>query len=496
MTLTRRELLRLGLASAVALPLAGCTVRRKVTTVGRVAFTQPLRIPPLAQSHVDASGRRVFELTARTGRREFLPGRVTETWGFNGDYLGPTLRARRGEPITVNVHNALHEVTTVHWHGMHLPARMDGGPHQPIEPDGTWTPSWTIAQPASTLWYHPHPHGRSEKHVYRGLAGMFILDDADEAALDLPRAYGVDDVPLIVQDKRFHDGGGFDESDHRATGLLGDTVLVNGTFAPYLAVSTERIRLRLLNASTARIYSFGFADNRRFALIGTDGGLLARPYLTDRIQLAPAERAEVVVAMRPTERVVLRSFPPQLGANRGITKIAGGEDSFDVVELRAGRSLAQSPPVPAHLVDAPRLDADQAVAIRMFRLGDRSINSKHMDMDRIDEVATLGTTEIWQVTNHAELPHSFHVHDVQFQILTVDGGARSPELAGWKDTVYLPPSVPIRLIMQFADYADPAVPYVYHCHLLFHEDTGMMGQFVVVEPGQHPASLGGHGHDH
>jgi FtsP/CotA-like multicopper oxidase with cupredoxin domain len=483
MSLARRRFLQLSLAAAAALPL-GCTVGRRTDTVGRVAFDRPLAIPPLAPSRLDGEGRRTFDLTAQAGHREFRPRRRTDTWGFNGDYLGPTLRARRGEQVAVNVHNRLDETTTVHWHGMHLAARADGGPHQPIAPGRTWSPSWLVDQPATTLWYHPHPHGATERHVYRGLAGMFIVDDDAGSALRLPRTYGVDDIPLIVQDKRFRRDGRFDESDHGVIGLLGDTLLVNGTLSPYHDVNTERVRLRLLNGSTGRIYSFGLADERPFAIVGTDGGLLAAPVRADRVQLSPGERAEVVVGVRPGERVVLRSFPPDLGTNPGISELAGGEDRFDVLELRAASALRASPELPLRLVDLAPLRADGVARIRLFRMAGRRINGKRMDMDRIDELVTRDTTEIWQVTNQHEQPHNFHVHGVQFQILTIDDAAPPPWLAGWKDTVYLPPQVPIRLIMRFSGYADPAMPYMYHCHLLLHEDSGMMGQFVVVEPGQ------------
>jgi FtsP/CotA-like multicopper oxidase with cupredoxin domain len=503
MTLARNRMLRLLAGLAVALLVAsGCTQDGflgnadglRVDTVGKVAFQRPLAIPPLTPSRHDNQGRRVFDMTAQPGQRQFLAGRTTPTWGINGDYLGPTLRARRGEQVQINVHNHLDETTTMHWHGMHLPASADGGPHQTIAPGQTWSPSWRINQPAATLWYHPHPHGHSERHITRGLAGMFILDDDQEAALALPRQYGVDDIPVIVQDRRFGDDGRFVEGEHRATGLLGDTLLVNGTVGPYLQVTTQRLRLRLLNASTARIYNFGLADDRRFALIGSDGGLLPAPYQTDRIQLSPGERAEIVVAMRPGEQVVLRSFPPALGTFRALTSVVGGGDAFDVLQLRAASSLASSGAVPARLAEVPRLDPAMAVATRGFRLADLQINGKQMDMDRIDEVVGTDTSEVWEVTNQHVLPHNFHVHGVQFQLLDLDGAAPPPQLAGWKDTVYLPPRVPIRIITRFADYADPGHPYMFHCHLIFHEDQGMMGQFVVADSGQQPSAPGGYNH--
>ncbi len=465
------------------------------STVGRVDFDQRLAIPPLAKSRVDGEGRRVFDLEAREGSSEFFPGAKSETWGLNGDYLGPTLRAARGESVQVNVRNRLGEATTLHWHGMRLPARMDGNPHQLVEPGDTWSPNWTIDQPAATLWYHPHPHGRTEDHVYRGLAGMFILDDP-KAGAELPDGYGVDDVPVIVQDARF-DGGRLSDEDSwfNSIGRLGDTILVNGVRGPYLDVTTERVRLRLLNASTARIYNFGFAGSRAFDQVASDGGLLPSPHRTDRVLLSPGERAEIVVTVRAGERLVLRGYPADLGSGFLSDRFSGGDDTFDVLQLRASAALRPSPAVPATLADVPRLDAADAVRTRDFRLTGHNINGETMDPGRVDEVVTRGSTEIWSVRNAGGEPHTFHVHDVQFQVLDIDGGPPPPPLGGWKDTVYATPNKTIRIIARFSEHADPTTPYMYHCHLLRHEDRGMMGQFVVVEPGQEPKLSDHHHHD-
>lgn len=472
--------------------------RQHVDTTGKVDFVNRLAVPPLAESRVDAEGRRVFDLRAQPGQRDFGQGGPTPTWGYNGDYLGPTLRAKRGEEVLVNVVNGVGQPTSVHWHGMHLPAVMDGGPHQMVRPGATWSPHWTVDQPAATLWYHPHPHGVTEEHVYRGLAGMFIVDDEPSAALRLPRRYGVDDIPVIVQDRQFDPDGTFDDDRNQfgGTGILGDTLLVNGTVGPYLDVTTQRVRLRLLNGSNARAYDFGFADGRSFALIGTDGGLLETPHRTGRIRLSPGERAEIVVSIQPRERVVLRSFPPRAGLDFATSRFTGADDVFDVLELRAADTLAASPEVPPRLVPVERLDLASAATTRGFRMSGRNINGKGMDMDRIDFAVTRDTTEIWDITKQDGTPHSFHVHDVQFQVLSVDGREPPPELRGWKDTVYLAADRPIRIIARFADYADPNMPYMFHCHLLYHEDRGMMGQFVVVEPGQRPGRppAAGHGH--
>ena len=455
-------------------------------TVGAVEFDTELAIPPLAESTVDEQGRRVFDLTAQEGRHDLGEGEV-ETWGFNGDYLGPTLRAERGEEVLVRYRNELPEPSTVHWHGMHLPAAMDGGPHQMVEPGGTWEPAWTIDQPAATLWYHPHPHGKTREHVSRGLAGMFLIDDPAQQ-VELPSDYGVDDLPVIVTDPSSDD-------DHVDTDReFGAGVLVNGTAGPYAEVASELVRLRLLNGSPMRVYQFSLDDGSPLVQIASDGGLLTAPHETSSVRLSPGERAEVLVRMEPGETRVLRSVDPDLGQNFINERFTGGDDRFDVLQLRAGQLLADSPEVPAEL--APDIvehagDPEAVDEVRSFRLNGRSINGARMRMDHADEVVALGDTEVWEVANPGDEVHSFHVHDVQFRVLTVNGREPPPELAGLKDTILVEDGVTYRLLMTFTDYADPTLPYMYHCHLLSHEDQGMMGQFVVVEPGQEP-DLGGH----
>jgi len=489
--------------------IAGVAVLLRTSTVdtrGDVEFVNPLAIPPLAPSTIDEQGRRVFDLDAAPGRHDFgerasrsggLSGSgEVQTWGFNGDYLGPTLRASRGEEVVVNVHNGLDEETTVHWHGMHLPAAMDGGPHTPVAPGTTWSPQWLIDQPAATLWYHPHPHGQTAEHVYRGLAGLFLVDDPATEVAALPNRYGVDDIPVVVQDKNF-DGDRLDFGQSMlGMGILGDSIVVNGTLAPYQEVTTERVRLRLLNGSNARVYQFGFADGRDFALVGTDGGLLPAPVTTDRIMLSPAERAEIVVTVRPGERAVLRSNPPSLGTP--LSRFYGGSDGFDVLELRAGQTLDPSPAVPDRLVPVPALDADAAAQTRSVRLTDQGINNRSMDMSRIDATMAPGATERWRVNNADGKPHSLHIHGVSFQVTSIDGAAPPAHLRGWKDTVYVAPEVDeYELVIRFPEYTDPTIPYMYHCHVLYHEDQGMMAQFVVVEPGDQVAPLSvQHPHHH
>lgn len=488
---TRRRGRRRGLVAAlIAVPLVLLAIvvavwfafnsgRPTPPAAGTTTFAQPLRIPELAPSTVE-DGVRVFRLEAGEGRTSFVPQGETPTLGYNGSYLGPTLVAERGERVRVEVDNGLDESTTLHWHGMHLPAAMDGGPHTPIAAGETWSPEWLIDQPAASLWYHPHLHGRTREQVDAGLAGMFLVKDSDEAALGLPREYGVDDVPLIVQDRSFAADGSFAGGlGMQFDGILGDTILVNGTVGPYVEATTERVRLRLLNASSARMYDFAFDDGREFALIGTDGGLLASPAASRSIPLSPGERAEIVVTLEPGETAVLRSNAPDPALHAGAA-------AFDVLELRAAASLIPSPEVPQTLVAMPEADETDAAAHRGFEMSGHEINGRQMDLGRADFVAVVDTTEVWTVRNDNPLPHSFHVHDTQFRVLSVDGDPPPARLSGWKDTIALEWDREYRLLVSFADYADPTTPYMYHCHLLWHEDQGMMGQFLVVEPGQQP----------
>jgi FtsP/CotA-like multicopper oxidase with cupredoxin domain len=487
-------------ATIVALGAAAFLLYRgaDVSTVGELGFANELKIPPVLEPRTDPEGRRVFDIELQEGESELLTGKSTQTWGANGAYLAPTLRASTGDDVLINVHNGLRqETTTIHWHGMHLPAGADGGPHQRISPGTIWSPGWTIDQPAATLWYHPHPHEATEEHVYRGITGMFLVDQPRGVPRGLPHRYGTDDIPVIIQDRRFNDDGSLDFSQSiiSPTGILGDEILVNGTHDPFLEVSDARVRLRLLNASNSRVYDIGFSDDRAFDLVATDGGLLAAPEQLERLQLSPGERAEIVAAFEPGEEVILRSFEPDLGTNFWDGRFSGADDSFDLLEIRARESLRESPVLPEQLT---RLDAPQpasATGTREFELtGGSSINGESMELARIDEVVEPGATEIWEVENASGIPHNFHIHGVQFRVLEYAGDPPPAELRGWKDTVYVQPNEGVRMITRFPGYVDPGLPFMFHCHVLEHEDGGMMGQYVVAERGQRPA-LEAHDHE-
>ncbi len=466
-----------------------------------VAFANPLRIPPLATPRIE-NGEKIFDLAVAAGATEFVVGRPTQTLGFNGSVLGPTLRATKGDRVRIDVVNRLGETTTVHWHGMHLPPVMDGGPHQAIAPGATWQPHWTVINEAATLWYHPHTLHKTGEQVYRGLAGLFLIDDENSATLGLPAAYGVDDIPLIVQDRRFDAAGalvyddGHDETSapglfDNPPGMLGDTILVNGTLGPYLDVPASLVRFRILNGSNARRYDFGFADDRAFVQIASDGGFLDHPVERTRLLLAPGERAEILVDFaKEAGPVVLMSYAvtDKVSAVTALLQrlLAPGNDEnqqFRIVEFRPRPATAPSGRIPETLNAIARLDPDKAARTRLFTLEftGRTINGKAMDHARIDEVVRRGDIELWDIRNDSIQYHPFHVHGVQFAVVSRNGQPPPPYERGWKDTVIVSPEETVGLVMRFADYADPTLPYMFHCHILEHEDMGMMGQFVVVD---------------
>lgn len=506
--LTRRTLIAgAGLAGCCVLGGAAAVVRvvldsDPTSNVGRLAFRTPLAIPPPFDGEIDDRGRRVFDLTLQTGSARIVPfggAGETTTWGINGPLLGPTLRARRGDVVAPAVHNELPEDTTLHWHGMHLPAAMDGGPHQKIATGESWYPEWTVENPASTLWYHPHPHGKTAEHVYKGVAGLFLIDDDERDRLGLPREYGVDDIPLIIQDRLFDEQGELEFRETSAIGLFGDTILINGTFDPHLAITRSPTRFRILNGSNTRFYNLGFTDDRMFRLVATDNGFVpGEPVELTRLLVGPGERAEIVAAFAPGEQVILRSHPHDLEQNTFNFGNVGEDDTFDIIRLVAEAELVESAPLPDRLVDEGGIpDIPDGTTSRTFRLGGNSlINSRGMDMTRIDEVVPAGALEVWDVESNGQ-PHTFHIHGVTFHVLDVNGEEPPPELRGPKDTVFVSNGHSVRLAVRFGQHTDPDTPYMFHCHLLRHEDNGMMGQFVVVEPGTEdsvPLTIQNHAH--
>ena len=462
------------------------------------------------KAHPEPDGK-IFELSAGAGKSEFLPGVSTPTLGINGAYLGPTIRCRAGERVTLRVKNTLTEPTTLHWHGLHIPARHDGGPHQVVEPGATWEPSFEIRQKASLCWYHSHLLGRTGEQVLRGLAGLFLIEDEESRSLHLPSDYGVDDIPLVIQDRRFNRDGSFDylsAMPDMMMGYKGNVILVNGTVDPHFVVRRQRTRVRVLNASNSRIYTLGRDDGAELLVIGSDGSLLERPVRQRRVRLGPGERVELLLDMQTNQAVRLMSYPDPvttgaMGPGMMMGGMAGNTETFPIIELRAAQLEATDLSLPERLIRVPSWTPAQAARTRTFTLdmpmmgmgmgmgmggmmgrrtmdGLMGINGRSMSMSRIDVQVPLGSIEIWEIRNATALAHSFHIHDIQFRVLDRDGNPPLPNELGLKDTVLVNPGSAVRVIAEFADFADAEHPYMYHCHILEHEDAGMMGQFVVV----------------
>ncbi|MBS0240601.1 MAG: multicopper oxidase domain-containing protein [Proteobacteria bacterium] len=449
----------------------------------------------------------MFALTLQSGQMEFLSGRKTPTIGVNGAFLGPTLRCRAGDIVDMQVKNGLAVSSALHWHGLHVPAKADGGPHQAIAPGATWTPSFAIKQKAGLFWYHSHAMHRTGEQVNAGLAGLILVEDEESAKLGLPSEYGVDDIPLVLQDRRFRADGRFEYMSampDMMMGFKGETILINGTVSPELIVRRQRTRLRLLNGSNSRIYNVARSDGRNVSQIGTDGSLLERPVERGSVRLAPGERAEILIDMEPDSAIQLISLPDRVSGGVGMMAMMGGTgnaDEFSLLTLRAGSLGASELRLPSRLIEVPSWEARKADRIRSFTLemgmgggmmgrgGMRggmggmmamTINGKSMEMDRIDERVPLGATEIWTIRNATPLAHPFHIHDIQFRVLDRNGAPAPAHEQGLKDTVLVDPGETVRVITQFTDFADAEHPYMYHCHILEHEDAGMMGQFVVI----------------
>ncbi len=490
--ISRRDFLKLSAASSAWLLMSGCDVLGPIlgdhnpSSSARNFITgQTLPIPNLLTGEV-VNGQKIYNLTIQHGMMAFVSGQQTPTFGYNGQILGPTLVMNKGDEVVINVTNHLGEPSTTHWHGLHLPAVMDGGPHQRIEDGQTWQANFTIMNEAATFWYHPHLEGKTAEHVYHGLAGLFIVRDEATDQLAIPQQYGVDDIPLIVQDKIFNADGslnypGTDE------GVKGDNILVNGAITPVLEAPAQIVRFRLLAGSNARIFNFGFSDNRQFHQIGTDGGLLEAPVPLTRLVLATGERAEILVDFGADENqeIQLVSYSSELGnIDPFWARDSLDKTTFDVltIKVRAATQKAVSH-LPDSLVTIARLDESQADVTRTFKLQMVSfrINDQSMDINRIDETITLNDIEIWEITNNSPMAHPFHIHDIQFLILTRNGSPPLENERGWKDVVLVKPQEKVRVIAHFSDFADPNTPFMYHCHILEHEDAGMMGQFLVVQ---------------
>lgn len=447
-------------------------------SAARAAAGNPLRIPPTFQGD---------ELVAAIHTQEIFPGVETTVWTLGGETPGPTIRVRRGDPFAVRLRNELAEETIVHWHGQLVPPEMDGHPMEALAPGASFDYAFDVVNRAGTYFYHPHPHERTGPQAYRGMGGFYLVSDEEEDALDLPD--DAFDVPLMVQDRIFTPDGqlSYDPNEtQKLNGLLGDTILVNGTPEAYLEVSADLYRFRVLNACNARIMKIGFADGTPFHLIGTDGGLLDRPYEVDALYLAPAERIDILVDFAAME----------IGSSLQLMTLGfGGSTSFrthgfamPLLRFDVTAAATTTRAIPSTLAPITPIDPSTAARTRVWELDTRPvplhghhhrINGTTFEMDRIDVRVVQGETEIWEIRNLHTMPHPIHVHGVRFQVIErINGEPLAPRDFGWKDTVVVWGEETVRVILRFDAYEGM---FLFHCHNLEHEDEGMMLNFEIGE---------------
>jgi len=470
-----------------------------------------------------------ISLAARPGEVSIFPGVPTQVWRYHvrvnaGDdnrvmdiprsYLGPIIKVYRGEKIRIRFKNSIPEESIVHWHGLHVPAIMDGHPRYVIPQGQSYLYEFEVKNRAGTYWYHPHPHGRTGPQVYMGLAGLFLVADEEEQAVGLPHEEY--DIPLVLQDRIFDsDNQLVYTTGHRMeqmTGFLGDWIMVNGMPDFTLPVSTSAYRLRLLNGSNSRIYKLAWKDGRPLTIIGTDGGLLERPVYRRYAFLSPGERLEIWADFSDSPlgfETSIISLPFDAGAmaggrmGRGMMMGGGmGQNlrlpngaGFSVCKIKVTKNVIKQQTLPEELSEIRPLPQDEAVNFynpRQFYLTMRhmqwSINGRVFQMEDVadDEIVQLGSKEIWEFNNTGggmmhmmNMPHPIHLHGKQFRVIERSGVMHEGYVdEGWKDTVLLMPGERIRILVDFDDY--PGL-FLYHCHNLEHEDMGMMRNYFVRE---------------
>jgi FtsP/CotA-like multicopper oxidase with cupredoxin domain len=489
--LNRRDFIKLSAITAEVL-LVGCAPRRNKTNTAQTNSTgllinQTLAIPTLINPTADSNGVKQYNLNINSTTHNFYADNSTNTFGINQSYLGNTLLMKDTDKVSINYTNNLNETTTMHGHGMHVQASQDGGVHQKIEPNNTWSAVYTVNQKACTNWYHPHLMGKTAQHVYKGLAGLIIIEDSTTNSLALPNTYGEDDIPLVIQDRQFLNY----QLDYNPgmrdimRGYRGDTLITNGQISPKFTAKSGLLRLRILNGSNASMYKFYFNDNRAFHQISTDNGFLQKPVSLTSLTLSPSERAEIVVGLYND------------GGKEVLLKVSETIDN----KLKQSTALSISVDVqsasvltlPSSLITHEDIDISSVVRTRNFTLqgkGNRgnpslTINNKSMDMARIDETIKVNELEIWNIKNEMGMDHNFHIHATHFiphKRYTSSGTeyAISSNEQGYKDCIHIPPNESIDILVKMTDYTDPNGKYMYHCHFLEHEDAGMMGQFVVT----------------
>ncbi|WP_246694399.1 multicopper oxidase family protein [Mesorhizobium sp. M2E.F.Ca.ET.209.01.1.1] len=446
---------------------------------------EALRELPLLANKAGRPGLFKARLTAEPATARFVEGQDTSILAYNGTSPGPLIEAYEGDRVEITFANRIAgEQSTIHWHGMPVPADQDGNPMDPVAAGADRVYAFELpVGSAGSYWYHPHPHGRTAEQVYRGLAGAFVV----KAKADpVPAAYG--DTALMFTDLRLAADGSMPDNTmiDMMNGRVGDHVLVNGQKNPKLAVAAgAKRRLRFYNATNARFLRLAFA-NASMTVIGSDGGLLEKPVAAEEILLSPAERVELVVAFDRPGAATLTTLPYDRGwmgpgrpTDAGLTLLTVGVSETPAEAM---------PPLPERLrpiapLGTPtvsrRLVLTEAMTMNAASMGmDFLINGKAFDMGRVDIVARAGDTELWEIVNQADMDHPFHIHGTQFQVVEREQGGKvaKPPYLAWKDTVNVARGETVRLLTR----QERPGARMYHCHILEHEQLGMMGIVDVL----------------
>ena len=509
-------------------------------------FTNRLNVPARdgLLGFLDASAGPI-ELVTQKERMHLAPGKETEVLVYRVErdgtvWFNPTLLVKTGDTFSASLNNGLDEETTIHWHGLHLDWRMDGHPLRAVRPGTSYRYAYPVANRGGTYWYHTHGHGNTARQVYMGLAGLFIIEDDDERRLNgaLGVELGETDLPLVIQDKNFDEKGDLvyaPDEMAQSMGHTGNAILVNMTPNPYLEAQTRLYRLRLLNGSNARLYRLAFTklDGGGLLpcrLIATDGSLLDRPRPVREIFLSPGERTDLLLDLRDFEvgeEIALKNlaFDPMhrehameegLGHGshashggvgraeemRQATRQLGDGEEFYVLRIRVKDRAAHGASVPEILSTVPPADTHGA-AVRTMTLSAATeagqtrwlINGLTYEPDKYPIVVQEGTTEAWEIRNeNRSMPHPMHLHGFRFRVLerrnspsqvaekAVDEEGRTATDLGWKDTVLVWPGETVRTAIRFSHDFGGEQLYLFHCHILEHEDAGMMINYKVVGP--------------
>jgi len=419
-----------------------------------------------------APGGRVVrvELEARETEWEFVPGRRTRAWGFDGQVPGPVLEAGVGDVLEVHLRNSLPEPTMIHWHGLRLAPAMDGTDmvQRPVPPGGTFVYRFALPD-AGTFWYHPHMNETVQ--LERGLYGALVVRGPDEPQLDAERVLVLDDVALDDEGQVKAPGWWREHHD----GRQGSTRLVNGRSEPELAIAAGQVeRWRIVNASSARYVRLSIGG-RPFRILGTDGGLLGAPVGAEEVLLAPADRVDLAVGpFAEGEALRVETLPYSRGAFR-----IPRRETFATV--RVGPAAPSRAVVPETLRRIEPLVTGPVAPTREVRLGFRLSREHGVDftinreLHHRAEPVKVGELQVWDVVNRSPVDHPFHLHGFFFQVLEVDG--TPPAFLSWEDTVNVPGRGRVR-IAWLPD--DRPGEWMYHCHILEHHAAGMMAHFEVV----------------